>query len=74
MKTATTLEHSAPGARKKGEKMVGNKAILVRLEPKLAERLEKYRNQKYGSHRSLSIVVERAIKEFLDREEKVDKL
>jgi len=42
----------------------------IYLSAALQKRLAEYREREWGNHHSLSAIVQKAIKEFLDREEK----
>ena len=42
----------------------------IYLSAELQKRLAEYREREWGNHHSLSAIVQKAIKEFLDREEK----
>jgi predicted transcriptional regulator len=44
--------------------------INIYLSADLQKRLAEYREREWGNHHSLSAIVQKAIKEFLDREEK----
>jgi len=44
--------------------------VGVYLSAEVQRRLAEYREREWGSHHSLSAIVQKAIKEFLDREEK----
>ena len=47
---------------------MSSKGVLIRLSDNTLERLHKYLEKLYGEHRGLSLTMERAIREFLDRE------
>ncbi len=47
--------------------------IHLYLTTDLQKRLADYRQREWGNHHSLSAIVQKAIKEFLDREEKKGK-
>jgi len=44
--------------------------INIYLSDELQNRLGDYREREWGNHHSLSAIVQKAIKQFLDREEK----
>ena len=44
--------------------------VNIYLSAEIQERLAEYREREWGGHHSLSAIVQKAIKEFLDREEK----
>ena len=44
--------------------------VNVYLSVELQKRLAEYREREWGNHQSLSAIVEKAIKGFLDREDK----
>ncbi|MBA7601436.1 hypothetical protein ES703_08509 [subsurface metagenome] len=44
--------------------------VNIYLSAELQKRLAEYREREWGNHHSLSAIVQKAIKEFLDREEK----
>ncbi len=44
--------------------------VNIYLADDVQKRLAEYREREWGSHHSLSAIVQKAIKEFLDREEK----
>jgi len=46
--------------------------INIYLSDELQKRLGDYREREWGNHHSLSAIVQKAIKQFLDREEKKD--
>ena len=43
--------------------------VNIYLSDEIKERLAEYREREWGIHHSLSAIIEKAIKEFLDREE-----
>jgi len=43
--------------------------INVYLSEEIKKRLAEYRHRVWGNHHSLSAIIQRAIREFLDREE-----
>lgn len=47
--------------------------VNIYLSAEIKERLAEYREREWGGHHSLSAIVQKAIKEFLDREEKREK-
>ena len=48
--------------------------INVYLSEETKERLAEYRHRVWGNHHSLSAIIQRAIKEFLDREDEKAKV
>ena len=44
--------------------------VNIYLSSELQKRLADYREREWGGHHSLSAIVQKAIKQFLDREEK----
>ncbi|HUV56034.1 MAG TPA: hypothetical protein VMV84_02255 [Dehalococcoidales bacterium] len=44
--------------------------VSIYLSVDIRKRLDDYREREWGGHHSLSAIVQKAIKEFLDKEEK----
>ena len=44
--------------------------VSIYLSDEIKKRLADYREREWGGHHSLSAIVQKAIKEFLDKEEK----